>query len=289
MKVLVTGITGFTGRYVHAAFKNAGHEVSGLTSDLMNIAGIREELAVLQVDAIVHLAAIAFVGHGNADAFYQVNLIGTRNLLQAASETTPDLKSIMLVSSANVYGNRTEGMLSENSLLDPVNDYAVSKLAMEHMANLWQDKLPIFIVRPFNYTGVGQGGQFLIPKIVDHFRKKAEVIELGNLDVWREFGDVRHVADIYWQLIAINPIGDTINICNGERYCLREVISMCEEITGHRIKIEVNPDFVRANDVKTLTGDPEKLRQLLPEWHPMALKETLRWMLPDSSEIPHAD
>ena len=75
------------------------------------------------------------------------------------------------------------------------NGYAVSKLAVEQMAQLWVERLPLFIVRPLNYTGLGQKEQFLIPKIASHSRNKKPTIELGSLDVWREFGDVRAVVD----------------------------------------------------------------------------------------------
>ncbi|EGH46734.1 NAD-dependent epimerase/dehydratase, partial [Pseudomonas syringae pv. pisi str. 1704B] len=187
-RALITGINGFTGRFMANELAAQGCEVLGVGSqpsdspgyyqvDLADVAGLRKLLADTQPDIVVHLAALAFVGHGAADAFYQVNLIGTRNLLEAidACGKVPDC--VLLASSANVYGNASSGMLDETTPPAPANDYAVSKLAMEYMASLWQTKLPIVIARPFNYTGVGQAENFLLPKIVSHFARKARPLE----------------------------------------------------------------------------------------------------------------
>lgn len=279
MRVLVTGLKGFTGRHLQSELEAHGHTVIGLQCNLTDPEAVATEVAKVQPEAVAHLAGVAFVGHGDANAFYEVNLIGTRNLLEALAQHVPDVRSILLASSANVYGNRSEGVLSEDSTPDPVNDYAVSKLAMEHMANLWVDRLPLFIVRPFNYTGVGQDEKFLIPKIVTHFREKKAVIELGNLEVWRDFGDVRVVANAYRQLLEKCPLGETINICTGQTHTLREVITLCETITGHNIDIQVNPAFVRANEVRVLAGDNSRLMGLIGDRQTYDLKETLEWML----------
>lgn len=279
MRILISGINGFTGRYVKSALEKVDHEVVGLGSDITDYNALASEIAQVKPDAVIHLAALAFVGHGTANAFYEVNLIGTRNLLEALSINAPNVKSILLASSANVYGNRSEGALSENAIPAPANDYAVSKLAMENMAELWKEKLPVFIVRPFNYTGVGQDKKFLIPKIVSHFWEKKPLIELGNLDVWREFNDVRFVAECYQRLIELDPPKDTINICTGQAYSLRDVIEHCQDITGHNIEISVNPDFVRANEVRVLKGDNEKLKGLFADIPSYPLDTTLRWML----------
>lgn len=276
-RALITGINGFTGRFMANELAAQGCEVLGVGSqpsdspsyyqvDLADVAGLRKLLADTQPDIVVHLAALAFVGHGAADAFYQVNLIGTRNLLEAidACGKVPDC--VLLASSANVYGNASSGMLDETTQPAPANDYAVSKLAMEYMASLWHAKLPIVIARPFNYTGVGQAENFLLPKIVSHFTRKASTIELGNLDVWRDFSDVRAVVSAYRGLLEARPLGQTINVSSGVTYSLREVIDMCREITGQDIDVQVNPAFVRANEVKTLCGNNARLRALVHDW-----------------------
>ena len=239
MRILVTGINGFTGSHLKPELEAHGHTVKGLYSNLTEPEAISTEIAKLKPEAVVHLAGISYVGHGNVREFYEVNLIGTQNLLEALDKHAPDVRSILLTSSGNIYGNQVEDDLSEEIIPCPTNDYAVSKLAMEKMAQLWVDRLPLFIVRPFNYTGIGQKQQFLVPKIIAHFRKQKSTIELGCLDVWREFGDVRTVVDIYRRLVELCPLGNTLNVCTGQTHSLREVISLCEKITGHSIKIQM--------------------------------------------------
>ena len=289
-RALITGTHGFTGRFMAAELAAQGCEVVGMGSqasdeagyyqiDLSDVTGLRKLLTDIQPDLVVHLAAVAFVGHGAADAFYQVNLIGTRNLLEAIAACGKTPECVLLASSANVYGNASSGMLDEATVPSPANDYAVSKLAMEYMASLWQDRLPIVITRPFNYTGVGQADNFLLPKIVSHFARTAEKIELGNLDVWRDFSDVRAVVSAYRGLLEVKPLGQTVNVSSGITHSLREVIDMCREITGHDLVVEVNPAFVRAHEVKTLCGDNARLRSLVDDWRTPQLKETLSWML----------
>lgn len=290
-RVLVTGALGFTGRYLMDELSRSGYEVLGMGSgesdradyhrvDLGDAKAMRALLADLQPRIVIHLAALAFVGHGEADDFYRVNVIGTRHLLDAIASAGNRPDCVLLASSANVYGNASEGSLNESMLPAPANDYAVSKLAMEYMARLWNDRLPMVVARPFNYTGVGQAGNYLLPKIVDHFRRRAECIELGNLDVSRDFSDVRTVVHLYRRLVETpEAVGGTYNISSGHTHSLREIIAMCSELTGHDLAIEVNPAFVRTNEVKVLQGDNTRLRTLLGDWQAEPLRETLRWML----------
>lgn len=290
-RALVTGKHGFTGQYVTAELVEAGYEVIGIGSalsasdklyyqvDVADLDGLKRVVGRLRPNVVVHLAAKAFVAHNDVNSFYLVNLIGTRNLLESLAGLDSPPECVLLASSANVYGNTSGGMLSEAVPPKPANDYAVSKLAMEQMARLWLTKLPLVITRPFNYTGVGQSTDFVIAKIVDHFRRRAETIELGNLDVWRDFCDVRAVAQAYRRFIDVRPVGETINVCSGATHSLRSIINLAQEITRHNIAVKVNPAFVRANEVHSLCGDPSLLRRLIGEWQTPPLEETLRWML----------
>jgi nucleoside-diphosphate-sugar epimerase len=284
---LVTGVQGFTGAYLAQELREAGYEVAGLTHDggenaasvdLCDRQVMAEAIARIQPDVVVHLAAIAFVAHGDVDAIYRTNIIGTRNLLEALAANAHRPRAVLLASSANVYGNSEVELLTEAVPPAPANDYAVSKLAMEHMAALWKEKLPIIVVRPFNYTGVGQSEKFLLPKIVNHFRRRAPLIELGNIDVARDFQDVRFVANAYRRLLDADAIGQTVNLCSGRAHTLTEVVRMVEDLAGYKIEVKVNPAFVRANEVAKLTGSNRKLAELIGPLDIIPLRDTLQWM-----------
>lgn len=297
---LITGIAGFTGHYLANDLQSLGYQVVGLDHthgmeignaplqdagaisiyrcDLLDKANLVQVIQQVQPDVVVHLAAIAFVAHGDVDAIYRINVVGTRNLLEALASAPRKPSAVLLASSANIYGNTLVDPIDETVEPNPANDYAVSKLAMEYMAKLWQDRLPIVIVRPFNYTGIGQSMNFLLPKIVDHFRRGARDIELGNLDVARDFSDVRMVSASYCGLLQAVPAGQVFNVCSGVAYTLQEVLSMMADVAGYRINVTVNPAFVRANEVKTLRGSNARLLSVIGNLKTVPLRETLQWL-----------
>ncbi len=293
-RALITGIDGFTGSYVVNELRLTGYDIVGLTfgaaqvknekvirCDLTDLRSVEAAVSQVQPDVIVHLAGISFVAHGDVDAIYRTNVVGTRNLLAAASKLKTAPSAVLLASSANIYGNANVEIIDESTPAAPANDYAVSKLAMEYVAKLWADKLRITIVRPFNYTGVGQSINFLMPKLVDHFKRRALVIELGNLDVVREFSDVRTVAECYRRLVQRDSnfvSGDAFNLCSGVGHSLLEAIEMMREISSHSPEIRVNPAFVRANEVKKLVGSRVKLEGAIGKVESIQLKDTLQWM-----------
>ncbi|MEK7888712.1 NAD-dependent epimerase/dehydratase family protein [Burkholderia contaminans] len=289
-RALVTGLGGFTGDYLAQSLRAAGYRVFGTAHgaeaigsdmyrvDLCDRAELAKVVADVRPDVVAHLAAIAFVAHGDADAIYRTNVVGTRNLLEALANQESRPTAVLLASSANIYGNAAVEVIDESVEPNPANDYAVSKLAMEYMARLWHDKLPIVVARPFNYTGVGQSPQFLLPKIVGHFQRGERVIELGNIDVERDFSDVRRVVDAYRRLLQLAPAGGVFNVCSGRAVSLKSVIALMEQIAGYSIEVRVNPAFVRANEVRRLQGDGSRLQAAVGPLEDIPLESTLRWM-----------
>ena len=277
--MLVTGADGFTGVHFVKQAREAGYEVFEFNADLTDPVAVQNQVNTAEPDVVVHLAAISFVGHDNASAFYDVNVIGTLNLLDALLKLPNLPKRVLLASSANVYGNCEQSPISELQMPAPLNHYAMSKLAMEHLAKTYADRLPLFFVRPFNYTGPGQVESFVIPKLIAQFKRRASTVELGNLTVEREYNDVRMVTDAYLKLLDKAAVGETYNICSGKTYTLHQVIDALVELTGHQISVAVNPAFVRANELHRLCGDTSKLNKTIGTYDSNALKDMLRWML----------
>ncbi len=283
--VLVTGSEGFTGKYVVRALQNHGYHVVGLVRrhperneiacDLTDKAAVQAVIGELRPHGIIHLAALAFVGEADQKAFYINNIFGTLNILEALDKESVIPEKVIIASSANVYGNPGDILIDESTTPAPVNHYAASKLAMEFMVKNWFEKMPILITRPFNYTGPGQSTKFLVPKIVDHFNRRQQKIELGNLYIKREFSDVRDVASIYVQLYQCPGRSEIVNICSGNVYSIHELLDMMSKIAGYAIQVTTNAAFIRPNDIKILRGSKKKLQTMITYSPAFTLLQTL--------------
>lgn len=296
-RILITGITGFTGRYVARKFIELGYEVYGFSHannrtmdgvrqiyaiSLNNYENLKQVINQIRPHYVIHLAAISFVAHADISELYETNVIGTRNLLEALKSANTLPENAIIASSANVYGNNDSGTpLTESTPFAPVNDYAVTKVSGEYISYLYSQYFPITIVRPFNYTGVFQSSNFLVPKIVQAAKTKKSVIELGNLDVARDFSDVRDVARFYSELIH-NPDDNLrcINICSGRAYTLHQILNYAQDAANHYFdEVQINPAFVRANEIKLLVGDPSVLNTQITCNQRFSLQETIQWMM----------
>lgn len=279
MRILLTGANGFTGRHFQNKAVSLGHEVFPFQADLTRANDVFAEVHDINPSHVLHLAGISAVTHADENAFYQVNVLGTQSLLHALSKLNRRPTKVVLASSANVYGNASLNPITEDYCPKPVNHYAISKLAMEHMSTAFAEQLPIVIGRPFNYTGVWHDNRFVVPKIIEHVQRRAPEIELGSLDVLREYNDVRMVCQAYLDLLALGEPGETYNIASGRAVALRTIIATLETITNHTMQVKVNPAFIRTNEIAILSGSPKKIEALIGPLNHPSLEDTLRWMV----------
>jgi nucleoside-diphosphate-sugar epimerase len=298
--ILLTGAAGFTGRHFIdlalrsgyrcvAMFHTEGHKeqhktanFTGIVADLTNKAQLKAKIAEVAPDMVVHLAAVSFVAHADVSDIYRTNLLGTINLLDSLIELELELglslDKVLLASSGNVYGNTTQLPIHEGLVPAPVNDYGVSKYAMEMAAQIRFERLPIIIARPFNYAGIGQAEHFVVPKIVAAYQRGERLIELGNLDVARDFSDVRDVVGAYLKLLQSKVKTGVFNLCSNKATSLLEVIEQLNLLANYQMQINVNPAFVRDNEIKTLYGDNQKLTDVIGQYQHHQLGDTLKWM-----------
>ena len=294
--VLITGARGFTAQYLARKLVSIGHSVYATTlcsKEAVNFScydgvlecDIRNEKSILKVlntvkpNYVVHLSALSFVGHSKPEEFYSVNTLGTDNLLRSIDNSDAPIESIVLSSSANIYGNPDQTILDEQIVPNPVNHYAISKLSMEHIARTYLPDLPIIIARPFNYIGFGQNENFVIPKIVKAFANVDAEIHLGNVNISRDFSAVYDVVDAYCKLLfSKKSLGETFNICSGKATSLSSIIETISNMSKHQMEIKINQAFIRENEIMTLRGSNEKLKKFTNWKEKVSLEQILNEM-----------
>jgi nucleoside-diphosphate-sugar epimerase len=288
-RILLTGSSGFTGRPLAARLRHDGYEVFGLTrappesgetqGDLRDSEWVRRVIAEIRPTAVIHLAGIAAPLHGNIGEIYSVNVAGTANVLDALTKLSDPPTRIIIASSATVYASpKDDQPITEDSPLAPQNHYGASKRAMEDVARLFADRLPIIVARPFNYTGPGQETIFLVPKIVDHFVRRAPRINLGNLELFRDFSDIRRVIEIYARLISRPLKPATLNICSGRLIHLADIIATLCVMSGHTIEVIKDPALHRAGEPRAIRGSVMRLEELLGDLPNPDFRDTLSSM-----------
>lgn len=289
-RAVITGIDGFTGAHLSRQLERAGWEVYGLAgpggtstartlaADLLDRARITDWLASVRPSHVVHLAALSHVV-GPALPFYQVNVLGTEALIGAIDQAALDLSKLVVASSANIYGQTPVSPIAEDERPRPANHYAVSKVAMEAIAQQWFDRLPILITRPFNYTGPGQSEAFLFAKLVGAFHRREPVLTLGNQRIARDLSDVSFVSSAYQRLLLSDRSSETFNLCSGRSVSIAEALHILRDLTGHDPGIESDPALMRSNDIEVLTGDPTRLQAAIGPLSPVPPREIFSAML----------
>jgi GDP-4-dehydro-6-deoxy-D-mannose reductase len=295
MRVLVTGATGFVGRHLLPALREAGHEPIALGGpqdappavalDLQDAEAVRAAVAAAAPDGIVHLAGQAFVPQSVADPLgtLAVNATGTAHLLEAARACDKPVR-VLVVSSAEVYGiQRPERMpLDETAQVRPGNAYAASKMAAETYALAWHRSygLDTLVARPFNHIGPGQDVRFAVASFASQLAEIAAgapaLMFVGNLEAQRDFLDVRDVVAAYIALGRDGAAGEIYNVCSGRSVSMTEILRQLITAAHVAVEIREDPELRRPSDNPLSVGDNSKLRAATG-WQPrFSLAQTLR-------------
>jgi len=312
MRALVTGACGFVGPHLLRHLHSMGDEVAGTyrnakgvkppnsyVLDLFDRGAVIAMIRDFKPDVLYHLAGMSFVPEANnnfAKALEQ-NVGVTEMLLSVCSEELPSVKFVF-ISSGEVYG-RVVGELPfvEDMALDPANYYSLTKAMAEMLVKNYRHKLSCIIARPFNHIGPGQDVRFVTSTFANQLaqiahRMQEPVLRVGNLEVERDFTDVRDVVRGY-RLAALKGSG-AYNFCSGRPVSIRHILD--EIIAAAQIKVTVEQDLqrMRPSENPVVYGSFERaLRDL--EWQPLiSLKEGLRsvydyWYAEVGKLSPHPD
>lgn len=283
-KALLFGVDSFTGRYLKQAFERNGVSVVGttLSKNLSTDCDITDYHQCVQFikannpDYVVNLSGISFVPFSDYKKIYEVNFSGAINILRACEDHAPNCR-LLLISSGQLYAQNPNA-INESGCLEISNHYSVSKNAMEMATKL--SSLNVRIARSFNYTGVGQSNQFLIPKIISHFKEKRDCIILGDTNVLRDFSDVRDIVNAYVSILVSNTNDQLFNVCSNSVYSISDIINFLNHECGYTINVKESKEFKRSNVIPCVKGDNSRLSSL--GWNPShTLFDTLKWMLYD--------
>lgn len=286
---MITGADGFVGGYVRRMLPGVPLSLEGKPVDLRDAAAMVAAVEQIRPDAVLHLAAQTFVPRSVADPLetYEINFLGTFNLLSALKATGCRGKMVF-VSSGDVYGKVSPELLpiTESTLPRPRNPYAVSKVAAEALCIQWSESenIEISIARPFNHIGPGQRPEFVLSgfakQIVEIKRKlKPPVIEVGDIDVTRDFTDVRDVVRAYELLLDRGKKAEVYNVCSGVERSIRALLQKLMEIAGVEAEIKTESGRFRPADQKRVYGAFRKIQSDIG-WEPsIHIEQSLREIL----------
>ena len=306
LKVLVTGAEGFVGPHLLEALRAAGHQVIptslsgsiGERLDLTDGEAVERMVAAIAPDAIVHLAAISSVPEaaGAVDRAWRVNVEGTRQLAMAHGRFRPDGVFLAVSTGALYASTSTRQPLDEDHVVRAESAYGATKIAAEAaLEALSRSDAPaprIVIARPFNHIGPGQAPNFALPGFAEQIvRGEAAVdegvsveplpIQVGNLEVRRDFLDVRDVVQAYRALLEDSKARGVYNVCSGVSHRLRSVLDRLRSRATIATEVVTDPSRIRSTDPDAVEATSARLRRETG-WSPqISLEQTLDDILAD--------
>lgn len=291
MNLLLTGANGFVGQYVQAALSGVPLP-KGL--DLRDHAALTAVVAAIRPDAVLHLAAQSFVpaAFENPHETFDINFMGTLNLLEAL-QSSGFMGRMLFVGSGDTYGQVSEADLPvrEDHPLRPRNPYAVSKVAAEALCYQWSQTsdFEIVMARPFNHIGPGQSPRFAISDFARqvmeiYLGRRPPLLQVGDVDVTRDFTDVRDVVRAYSLLLERGRNGEIYNVCSGREYRIRDLLHQLMTIAGVEAKIEQDASRLRRAEQRRMVARYDVLLRDT-NWQPeIPMEQSLQDLLNDWKE-----
>lgn len=297
MRVLITGINGFVGKYLRDYLQINSVEVFGTSRyetenknvyqmDLGMEESIIRVLKTIKPTHIFHLAGMTSVrdSWSNKVEVFQANTIGTINLLEAVKKIDNSIK-VITIGSAEEYGpvQNIGQKISEYQVLNPINPYGVSKASISMLVKQYYQsyKMNIVHVRPFNHIGPGQRLGFVASDfayqiaLIHKGKIQPNVINVGNLEAVRDFTDVRDIVKAYLAIAIKGIPGEIYNVCSSKGTKIREMLNIYLSFTNENIIIKSSSTDIRALEVNHLVGNHSKLTELTGWKAEKSLDETL--------------
>jgi NAD dependent epimerase/dehydratase len=295
MKIFITGAEGFFGSHLTEHLINSGFRVTALIQynsfhnygwldDIRRLKNknitflfgdIRDGSfmtnATKNYDLIINLAALISIpySYSSVKSFLDTNIIGTYNVLEAAKKN--NIKQLIHTSTSEVYGTALYSPIDEKHPLQPQSPYSASKISADNLvlSYFYSYNLPVTILRPFNMFGPRQSTRAIIPTIITQILKKSS-IELGNLNVSRDFNFVKDIAEGYKKSILNNKTnGQIINLGSGLEIKINELLKIIKKISNKKFKIKIKSNRTRPenSEVFRLIASNKKALKIL-NWKP---------------------
>ena len=282
-RVIITGGCGFYGKHLvkHireyypkteilivdiSAASNSFSSKELVMCDVLDAKKISKAIVDFMPDIIFHLAG-SFLDD-NLTLLYQLNVIGTVNVLRAASVISKNIR-VILSSSAALYGlvSRKNNPVIEETEVKPINHHGISKAAMEMVSKIYmnQNNLDIIISRTFNLIGEGISPSLLMGRLLkvffcNPFQDQERIITVGNTDSIRDFIDVRDAVEALTLLSIKGKRNNIYNIGSGIGTKVGDFINLMVKNYHHNIKIVKDDNLLRRNDPAIIIADIVKIK-----------------------------
>ena len=299
-KALITGANGFVGKYLLEKLLRENFEVFGTVLDgdlyednrivmehldLTDALETQRIIEKIQPDVVYHLASQSSVklSWDKPQLTFNVNVIGTINLLESIRYIVPNTK-ILLIGSSEEYGSvfKNNPSPKEDEKCIPENIYAITKSTQNYLGNMYHKAygIDIVITRSFNHVGPGQSPQFVISDFCKQvaeieFNNHEPIINVGNLESCRDFLDVKDVVDAYYELSVSGVAGQTYNVGSGKSYKIKDLLQIITNMSDIEIKINVDKNKFRPIEIQETCADISKIKQDT-NWYPKyKMEETI--------------